>query len=206
MVMTTDTALVWYGTVPGKGDGCDIFSRGIRMHAKWKELAWAFILAMIVIYLYIEVGKETDIIKATLRGYPAMTRPNFWPRVMLVGLLVTGLLKLFLTARKSDDREPTQNLFKLILVPKVMVSIVIVGLYCYLSQYLGFVFATMAFTAVYMWFLGMRKLKPLVLFPILSTLAVLLIFWRLLYVGVPKGEGIFLMFSNLIMGIVRFGA
>jgi len=176
------------------------------MHAKWKEWVWAFILAMVVIYLYIEVGKETDLIKATLRGYPAMTRPNFWPRVMLVGLLVTGLLKLFLVARKSDDRQPTQNLRKLILVPKVMISIVIVGLYCYLSQYLGFAFSTMAFTAIYMWFLGMRRLKPLVLFPILSTLVVLLVFWRLLYVSVPKGEGIFLMFSNLIMGIVRFGA
>jgi hypothetical protein len=124
---------------------------------------------------------------------------------MLIGLLVTGLVKLFL-ARKSDDRQPKQDLLRRILVPKVMISIVIVGMYCYLSKYLGFAFSTMAFTAVYMWFLVMRKLKPLVLFPILSTIVVLLIFWRMLYVGVPKGEGIFLMFSNFIMGIVRFGA
>jgi hypothetical protein len=205
--MPTDTApvrncarAVW------EEDGCDIFSIGVRMHAKWKELIWAFILMMVVIYLYIEVGKETELITASLRGYVAMSRPDFWPRVMLVGLLVTGLLKLFFTARKSDDRQPKQTLLKLLLVPKVMISIVIVGMYCYLSQYLGFAFSTMSFTAVYMWFLGMRRLKPLVLFPILSTLVTLVIFWRLLYVGVPKGVGIFLMFSNLIMGAIRFGA
>jgi putative tricarboxylic transport membrane protein len=172
---------------------------------RWKELICAFLLTMVVIYLFIEVGKENEIIKATLRGYSAMSRPGFWPRVMLVGLLVTGLLKLFLIPRKSDDRQAKQSLLKLLLVPKVMMSIAIVGMYCYLSQYLGFAFSTAAFTAVYMRFLGMKKWKLLVLFPICSTFVTLLIFWRLLYVSLPKGEGIFLSFSNLIMGIIRFG-
>jgi len=188
-------------------DGCDIFSRGggIGMHAKWKELVWAFIFVMVVIYLYIEVGKETELIATTLKGYSAMARPNFWPRVMLVGLLVTGVLKLLLNLRKPQDHEPEENLLKYLLLPKVMISVVIVGMYCYLSQYLGFVFATMAFTAGYMWFLGMRKVKMLISFPILSTLVILLVFWRVLYIAVPKGEGIFLQFSNLVMSIVRVG-
>ena len=176
------------------------------MVAKWKELLWSLILAAVILYLYIEVGKETDLIAATLRGYPAMARPNFWPRVMLVGLLVTGVLKLLLTAVKPGEQQSEKGLLKYILIPKVMVSIVIVGMYCYLSQYLGFAFATMAFTAGYMWFLGMRKLKMLISFPILSTLVILLVFWRVLYIAVPKGEGIFLQFSNLFMAIVRFGA
>ena len=83
------------------------------MSVKWKELVWAFILVMVVIYLYIEVGKETELVKVTLKDYSAMSRPNFWPQVMLVGLLVTGLLKLFLIARKSDDRQPEQGAFRL---------------------------------------------------------------------------------------------
>lgn len=176
------------------------------MHAKWKDLLWAFILVMVVTYLYIEVGQETALITATLKGYPAMARPNFWPRVMLVGLLVTGLLKLYLNARKQADQEREKGSAPRILVPKVMISVVIVGLYCYLSQYLGFAFATIVFTAGYMWFLGMRKVKMLISFPILSTLVVLLVFWRLLYIAVPKGVGFFLTFSNLVMSIVRVGA
>jgi hypothetical protein len=176
------------------------------MHAKWKELVWAFIFVMVVIYLYIEVGKETELITATLKGYPAMARPNFWPRLMLVGLLVTYILKMLLNLRKPEDHKPKENLLKYLLLPKVMISVVIVGMYCYLSQYLGFAFATMAFTAGYMWFLGMRKVKMLISFPILSTLVTLLVFWRVLYIAVPKGEGIFLQFSNLVMAIVRAGA
>ena len=180
-------------------------SRGTHMHARWKELVWAFILLMIVLYLYIDVGKETDLIAATLKGYPAMARPNFWPRVMLVGLLVTSVLKLLLAARKPEDREAGKGLLAHLLVPKVLISVVIVGTYCYLSRYLGFSFATMVFTAGYMWFLGMKKVKTLVIFPILSTLVILLVFWRVLYIAVPKGEGIFLQFSNLVMSIVRVG-
>lgn len=176
------------------------------MHAKWKDLLWAFILVMAVTYLYIEVGQETSLITATLKGYPATARPNFWPRVMLVGLLVTGLLKLYLNTRERADHEREKESAPRILVPKVIISVVIVGLYCYLSQYLGFAFATIVFTAGYMWFLGMRKMKMLISFPILSTLVVLLVFWRLLYIAVPKGVGIFLAFSNLLMSIVRVGA
>ncbi|MHB9096335.1 MAG: tripartite tricarboxylate transporter TctB family protein [Syntrophales bacterium] len=176
------------------------------MHAKWKDLLWAFLLTMAVVYLYIDVGRETALITATLKGYPAAARPNFWPRVMLAGLLVTGLVKLYLNARKRVDHEREQESAPRILMPKVIISVVIVGLYCYLSQYLGFAFATIVFTAGYMWFLGMRKLKLLVSFPILSTLVILLVFWRVLYIAVPKGVGIFLTFSNLVMSIVRVGA
>ncbi len=177
------------------------------MHAKWKELFWALILVVIVTSLYIEVGRETELITATLKGYPAAARPNFWPRVMLVGLLVTGLLKLLLNFRKPEEQKPEEkSLLRHLLLPKVLISVVIVGLYCYLSQYLGFALSTMAFTAGYMWFLGMRKVKMLISFPILSTLVILLVFWRVLYIAVPKGEGIFLLFSNLVMAIVRVGA
>lgn len=176
------------------------------MHAKWKELVWGVILVFVVTYLYIEVGNETDLITATLKGYPAMARPNFWPRVMLVGLLVTGVLRLLLNLRKPEENKSEENLLTYLLLPKVMISVAMVGMYCYLSQYLGFALATMAFTAGYMWFLGMRKVKLLISFPILSTLVILLVFWRLLYIAVPKGEGIFLHFSNLVMAIVRVGA
>jgi putative tricarboxylic transport membrane protein len=176
------------------------------MRTKWKELLWAFILVTVVAYLYIEVGSETALITATLKGYPAMARPNFWPRLMLVGLLATGLLKLYVTGRKRAEHQREKGSAPRIFIPKVIVSIFTVGLYCYLSQYIGFAFATMVFTGGYMWFLGMREVKMLISFPILSTLVVLLVFWRLLYIAVPKGVGIFLAFSNLLMSIVRVGA
>ncbi len=118
------------------------------MHAKWKELFWALILVVIVTSLYIEVGRETELITATLKGYPAAARPNFWPRVMLLGLLVTGLLKLLLNFRKPEEQKPEEkSLLRHLLLPKVLISVVIVGLYCYLRQYLGFALSTMAFTA-----------------------------------------------------------
>lgn len=175
------------------------------MIVKWKAAVFASILAGVVVYLFIEVGTESEFVAFTLQDSPPMAKPNFWPRVMLVGLLTTSLLKLFLTARKSDDQPSKISLTQFIFVPKVMISVCIITLYCYLSQYLGFAFATIVFTAVYMGFMGMTKLKFLIAIPIISTLSILLVFWRFLYVAVPKGEGIFLKFSNLIMDIIRFG-
>jgi hypothetical protein len=168
-------------------------------------LVWALIFTTVVIYLFIKVGQETELQTHQLKGYSTMARPTFWPRVLLVGLLGTGLTKMFLSARKPRDRQSAKNLLKHIALPKVVISVCIVALYCYLSQYLGFAFATMAFIAGYARFMGMRKLTILIPVPILSTLAILLVFWRILYVAVPKGQGIFLAFSNFIMAIVRYG-
>ena len=139
-----------------------------------------------------------------------MAKPSFWPRVMLIGLLFCALLKLFLAVRETDKQQlgktiSEASLIKHIMLPKVILSVCIVTLYCYLSQYLGFAFATIVFAAVYMRFMGMKKLTVLTSVPIISTLCILLVFWRFLYVAVPKGQGVFLTFSNLIMGIIRFG-
>jgi len=173
---------------------------------KRKEIVWACILVVVFIYLYIEAGKESELISATIEGYSAMARPSFWPRVMLVGLLVTSLLKLLLNAKKTSEQVLKQSILAYILVPKAIISIIIIGIYCISSQYLGFPFTTIIFTAVYMWFLGLRKIKIIISFPILITLFVLLFFWRILYIGLPKGEGVFLVFSNFIMSLVRIGS
>ena len=180
------------------------------MSVKLKAAICGLILTIAVVYLFIEVGSESTFIAFTIKDYPTMAKPSFWPRIMLIGLLVSTLLKLFLAVRETDKPQlgktiSETSLIKHILLPKVLISVFIVTLYCYLSQYLGFAFVTMVFAAVYMRFMGMKRLTVLTSVPIISTLCILLVFWRFLYVAVPKGQGIFLTFSNLIMGIIRFG-
>lgn len=169
----------------------------------WKHLAAAVVLSTGLIYLYIDVGKETALVGKMLEGYPTMARPAFWPQFMIVGLLVTSLLHIFFQARKKDGTELKKTIR--VFSAKVSISIVIVALYTYLSQYLGFPFSSILFILIYMWYLGERSVKRLIYFPILSVLVLLLFFWRVMYMGLPKGVWIFSTFSNFVMSIIRFG-
>ena len=156
-----------------------------------------------LIYLYIDVGKETALVGKMLEGYPTMARPAFWPQFMIVGLLVTSLLHIFFQIRKKDGTEQKKTIS--VFNAKVSISIIIVALYTYLSQYLGFAFSSMLFILIYMWYLGERHVKRLICFPIFSVLVLLLFFWRVMYMGLPKGVWIFSTFSNFLISIIRFG-
>lgn len=166
----------------------------------WKSSIRPAIFVLIVAYLFIDVGSGD-----MFASYTLMSRPEFWPRVMLVGLLITGMLKFLVSSRLVHSRQTKKNLLRHLLVPKVIISIIIVAIYCYSTQYVGFALGTMIFISAYMWFLGVRKMRPLLLTPIVSTIIILLVFWRFLYVAVPKGYGVFLSFSNFVMAIVRIG-
>jgi len=175
----------------------------------WKNLATAAVLSVFLIYLFINVGRETALLGKMLDGYPAMARPAFWPQFMIVGLLITSLLHIYFQAIKKNRPEQKEIEKKesiKVFNSKVVGSIVIVSLYTYLSQYLGFTFSTFLFIFIYMWYLGERKIKRFIYFPILSLLILLFFFWRVMYLSLPKGVGIFSSFSNFIMSIIRYGA
>jgi hypothetical protein len=89
---------------------------------------------------------------------------------------------------------------------RIIIGILLVTAYCYSTQYLGFAFATMLFMGVFMLYLGQKDYRILVGMPIVSVIIILFVFWRILYVSLPKGYGIFLYFSNLILDLVRIGA
>ena len=159
------------------------------------------IFILVIVYLYIHVGSGQ-----MFSSYDVMSRPEFWPRVMLLGLLVTGLLKILAATPHSPTRPEKTNWRQHLLVPRALIGIFIVAAYCYITQYAGFAFATLIFIPIFMWYLGARSPKLLIFTPVISLIAVLLLFWRFLYVAVPKGYGIFLSFSNMLLSLVRIGA
>ncbi len=152
-------------------------------------------------FLFVDVGGNES-----LSTYSLWSRPEFWPRVILVGMGVTVVLRLYWPKKGSSSQKTVRETLSLLFSRRILLGILVVTLYCFSTQYLGFAFSTMVFLGIFMWYLGQKSVKYLILMPTVSVLFILFVFWRVLYVSLPKGSGIFLDFSNLILTIVRLGA
>jgi hypothetical protein len=152
-------------------------------------------------FLFINVGGNES-----MTSYSIWSRPEFWPRTILIGLSLTVLMKLYLPRNKLSSKSTIKETITLLFKSRIIIGILGVSAYCYSTQYLGFAFATMAFLCIFMWYLGQKNLKSLIIIPVISVFLILFVFWRILYVSLPKGSGFFLDFSNLILTIVRTGA
>lgn len=73
--------------------------------------------------------------------------------------------------------------------PKVILTLVLVGLYAYLIPKVGFMTMTGVFLLLHMWFLGIRR--PVPLFGVAAgTLLVLFLVFQV-FLGVPLPRGVF---------------
>lgn len=149
-------------------------------------------------YLFINVGGNGN-----LSNYAIWSRPEFWPRIVLIGVTLTLFIKFYWLQKESLSKNSLQKMANLLFCKRTILGIMIVTVYCFSTQYLGFAFATMVYLAIFMRFLGQKSLKILMIGPPISVLIILFVFWRILYVSLPKGLGIFLDFSNALLTIVR---
>lgn len=166
----------------------------------YKAIFLSLLLALIG-SLFVSVGGNGN-----LASYSMWSRPEFWPRVVLIGMAVTIVLKLYWPKNGETKKERVKDTIAKLVGARIVLGIVIVTAYCFSTQYLGFAFSTMIFLGLFMWYLGQRSIKSLIAMPAVSVLLILFVFWRMLYVSLPKGVGVFLEFSNLILAIVRMGA
>ena len=168
--------------------------------ARLKHMLFLMYLA-VAGYLFINVGGN-----GSLTSYAIWSRPEFWPRTVLVGLSLTVFMKLYWPQKNYTTTSSVKGFINLLFSSRIILGILIVSVYCFSTEYLGFAFATILFLFIFMQFLGQTNIKYLIIGSSVSVLLILFIFWRLLYVSLPKGFGIFLDFSNLMLTIVRLGA
>ena len=126
-----------------------------------------------------------------------------WPRAVILLLALTALCQLVQSrlrpggpAPESDEeaglsapesgrpvavREPGYAL-------RVALTLLLPLLYASSLDYTGFYVTTPIFLALYLFVLGERRLRPLVLVPLTIYLLLLLFFTKLLFVNLPVGN------------------
>ncbi len=125
---------------------------------------------------------------------PGQLGPAFWPKVSLVLLMVGCAIKIIEVLRKKDKKivpeektspSPPVNVARLI----IMIGLVIFAVVA--MDLLGFLLANFLFLLFFVGITGVRKRVPLLLIPFLGTILLLYLFVKIVYLPLPRGQGIF---------------
>ena len=141
------------------------------------------LVAAIALVVLHQGGDTTLVVDADALG------PASWPRVMLLGLLVSGILWGLARGISIQDAEPNPDLVSGKDNSKLICGAVAVVLYGVAMVYIGFALATFLFLVT--WFLlgGMGRMLPAVTYSFLGTLATLYLFLKVAYLPLPRGIG-----------------
>ena len=115
--------------------------------------------------------------------------PASWPRVMLLGLLFSGIVWGVARRTATGDAEQNPDAASGRDNPKLVCGAGAVVLYGVAMVYIGFALATFLF--LFAWFVlgGMRRVLPAISYSFLGTLATLYLFLKVAYLPLPRGVG-----------------
>ncbi len=119
---------------------------------------------------------------------PGQLGPDFWPRLVLVGLMGSCVLKALEVARGRTPKaegSPAQPLS----LPKLAGGMALVLGYTALAPFLGFPLTTFLFLLAFMRLAGTRRPVPLLVIASLGTVTLLYVFVKVVYLPLPKGAG-----------------
>ncbi len=168
------------------------------------DIAFSGILILLNIYLYIYVGLESPAATETELG------AAFWPRIILV--LMTILLAVNLVKqireRKNRSEEETAREEKPdvagFLRSKLFFGMIIVVVFSVLLPLLGFIPSCILFLVVYGILLGADHYVKLILFSVIITFVLYLVFQSGLQIMLPRGVGVLREFALFVESITRF--
>jgi putative tricarboxylic transport membrane protein len=124
--------------------------------------------------------------------------PAFWPRLWLWTLLGLSAFDFAVELRKAHRRPRA-------IAPKSLpqtegppadLRLVVVGtllavIYALATTLIGFALATAIFLIGFSWLGGYRRLLPLLLIALVTTLVLLYVFVQVVYISLPLGQGPF---------------
>lgn len=115
--------------------------------------------------------------------------PASWPRVMLLGLLLSGVMWGVVRCIPGQQTDHDPDLVSGSDKSRLILGAVAVVLYGVAMIYIGFAFATFLFLVT--WFLlgGIGRMLPAVVYSLLGTLATLYLFLKVAYLPLPRGVG-----------------
>jgi hypothetical protein len=152
-----------------------------------------FVIPIILIALSIFLFINTSTFQFTTYEKAS---PRMWPRGILVLLLLTSLTLvgklLFEKSKGGAEKEKPEPKIKKGMMVK---GILVLFLYIFLMQYLGYILATLFFTVAAMLMLGNRSKFQLFVVPILTTAFIFVVFTHTMYIPLPKGVWVFRAFS-----------
>lgn len=137
--------------------------------------------------------------------------PAHWPRVILLCMFAASLRLLYRDWRQSrlipqsidgtSDGDESQPLETSVRVRMVLIFVVPV-LYTFLMHRMGFLLITPFFLFGYMWLMGVRRIRTLIILTTCFYSALVLIFVKLIFTYLPPGAGVFNTLNGKFLGLL----
>lgn len=169
------------------------------------DIIFSVILIVGSIYLYVYIGDASG----STAGLENLTDLGaaFWPRVILVLLLILSVVNLIQGVKKMKaagtgitEGISLSGFFK----SKLFVGMVLVCVAAFALPQVGFIPTCFLFLIAYGLLLGDKKYVRLVVVALLVTIAIYLVFQGALDIFLPRGKGVFRTFALAIEKVLPF--
>ena len=150
---------------------------------------------------------------------PGQLGPDFWPKVVLMGLMASCVLKILeirrrhrlsmyiakLVANRETQKGPAGETAGTspVSLAKLGGGVAFVIGYAALTPLIGFPLANLLFLAAFMWLAGLRRPIPLLVTSTLGTVILLYLFVKVVYLPLPKGAGAMEDFTIFLYRLLR---
>lgn len=162
-----------------------------------QELVFNVALLIFFIYCYFYIGATAP------EPIPGQMDGAQWPRiliVLLVILLCANIYKILKNRPKGENFKIALDI-KGILTSKLFIGSMLVLVYSYALDYIGFIFGTIVFFIAYSSLLGERKISKLLIVSVVCTAVLYIIFDVGLDIFLPRGKGVFRNITLMIESI-----
>ncbi|MBI4588540.1 MAG: tripartite tricarboxylate transporter TctB family protein [Candidatus Rokubacteria bacterium] len=132
---------------------------------------------------------------------PGQLGPDFWPRLILVGLMGSCVLKILEVARAKG--VGSEAVFLPLSRPKLVGGMALVLGYPALAPLLGFPLTNFLFLLAFMRLAGTRRPLVPVVIAAAGTVALLYLFVKVVYLPLPKGAGVLEDFTISLYRLLR---
>jgi hypothetical protein len=138
--------------------------------------------------------------------------PAFWPQVILVGMIIAAVvlgISIYVSGGKPTEDSAdaaqleTSDAESIRFSPRLAAIFILPLIYVYAMHKLGFYLVTPFFLPVYMYMLGVRRWKTLLLVTVGLYATLVLLFVKLIFTPLPQGAGYFHTLNGQLMGLIQ---
>lgn len=157
------------------------------------ELLFNAFIALILIVFFIvsttfdEISVSTDKIGAN--GFPQM--------IIIISLILLAYITYDHIKNKGKGKKSVFNIkdkgFRIMLI-----NIILLAIYIFTMNYIGFILGTFIFIIVAAWLMGYREKVKTLVFSLVLTASITLVFGKVFYVALPRGIGLLREISYFI--------
>lgn len=146
---------------------------------KKRNIIYGSLITALGLFAFIYAGRYAS----TVNLGQGSTGGEFFPRIMSVGLVITGVV-IFATALLSKKPEESGEPIHWL---EFLINLAVLGVYYILLKPLGFVIDSALITAFIMYRFGCRNYAALAIWSVVMPAMIFCLFYYCLYVSLPLG-------------------